>query len=208
MTSAFAAINLQKYSMYMTADKAVAGKTVDVTLALKNDKAVASWEAVVALPEGITLASAEVAGTRTPEGYTITTSTEGNVVTLFCEGEEGTALTGQDGVIATLTLNVASTVAEGDYTIKMNSMTATDETGKAWKRVEWDTQELTLTVEAPAGIKGDVNGDGTVTVADIVAVQNIMADPSLETPASDVNSDGSITVADIVSIQNIMAGVE
>ena len=56
---------------------------------------------------------------------------------------------------------------------------------------------------------GDVNGDGQVGIADIVAVTNVMA--SITTDAdvkarADVNGDGQVGIADIVAITNIMAG--
>ena len=57
-------------------------------------------------------------------------------------------------------------------------------------------------------IKGDVNGDGTVDVADIAAVIDAMAAAATGTSAStpaDVNGDGSIDVADIAAIIDIMA---
>lgn len=56
-------------------------------------------------------------------------------------------------------------------------------------------------------IKGDVNGDGQVTGADIQAIINIMAGTSPKTTAADVNGDGQVTGADIQAVINIMAGL-
>ena len=56
-------------------------------------------------------------------------------------------------------------------------------------------------------IQGDVNGDGSVNVGDIMAVINVMAgqggDMTLE--QADVNGDGSVNVGDIMAIINLMA---
>ena len=61
------------------------------------------------------------------------------------------------------------------------------------------------------GLKGDVNGDGTVGIGDIVAITNVMAgietDEAVKARA-DVNDDGSVGIGDIVAITNIMAGIE
>ena len=54
-------------------------------------------------------------------------------------------------------------------------------------------------------IKGDVNGDGTVDVADISAIISDMAGTS-EYAAADVNGDGTVDVADISNVISIMAG--
>lgn len=56
------------------------------------------------------------------------------------------------------------------------------------------------------GIKGDVNGDGKVTVADAVAVMDyyIHRSEASDLDATyDVNGDGRVTVADAVEIMNI-----
>ena len=54
-------------------------------------------------------------------------------------------------------------------------------------------------------LKGDVNGDGTVDVADISAVITIMANGNSGDKA-DVNADGTVDVADISAVITIMAG--
>ena len=70
-------------------------------------------------------------------------------------------------------------------------------------------------------VKGDVNGDGTVDVADIAAIINVMASvgtrrvASVPTPRvasdyvpalnADVNGDGAVDVADIATVISIMA---
>ena len=53
-------------------------------------------------------------------------------------------------------------------------------------------------------IKGDVNGDGSVDVADIATIIDVMA-KSGNDAAADVNGDGSVDVADIASVIDIMA---
>ena len=61
------------------------------------------------------------------------------------------------------------------------------------------------TPEPPTpAIKGDVNGDGTVDVADISAIISVMAGTAQYDDA-DVNGDTSVDVADISSVITIMA---
>ncbi len=59
-----------------------------------------------------------------------------------------------------------------------------------------------------AAAPGDVNGDGTIDVADIATVISVMAsggaDP-VSARSADVNNDGVVDVADIATIINIMA---
>lgn len=53
-------------------------------------------------------------------------------------------------------------------------------------------------------LKGDVNNDGAVNIADVAAVLNIMAGNS--TGNGDVNGDGAVNIADVAAVLNIMAG--
>ena len=55
-----------------------------------------------------------------------------------------------------------------------------------------------------AGKKGDVNGDGSVDVADIACIIDVMAGTAVYETA-DVNDDKTVDVADIASVISIMA---
>lgn len=57
-------------------------------------------------------------------------------------------------------------------------------------------------------VQGDVNGDGSVTIADVTALVNIILGKSTA-PASgvaDVNNDGTVTIADVTALVNIILG--
>ena len=80
-------------------------------------------------------------------------------------------------------------------------------------RVNIDDITLYKRIEGPIPptptIKGDVNRDGEVTVADVNAVilfiLNATRDAEAELPA-DVNCDGEVTIADINMIISIIIG--
>ena len=63
--------------------------------------------------------------------------------------------------------------------------------------------DLVINADKPV-IKGDVNNDFAVTIADGVAVLNAMAGEEVAGVA-DVNGDGEVTIADFVAVLNIMA---
>ena len=52
---------------------------------------------------------------------------------------------------------------------------------------------------------GDLNGDGTVDIADAVTVLDLMATSAYDV-AADLNNDGVVDIADFVSVLDIMAG--
>lgn len=61
---------------------------------------------------------------------------------------------------------------------------------------------------AQGSTTGDVNNDGSVDVADIASIIDVMAGKTggLSVTAADVNGDGNVDVADIATIFDIMAG--
>lgn len=62
-------------------------------------------------------------------------------------------------------------------------------------------------VEDYAGAYGDVDGDGTVTSADVTAIYNyLLNNDSTGIVNGDVDGDGTITAGDVTAIYNILLG--
>ena len=58
-----------------------------------------------------------------------------------------------------------------------------------------------------AGVKGDVNRDGTVDISDVVALVNIILNGSSDYQAeADVNNDEGIDISDVVALVNLILG--
>ena len=192
-----AALNRANNHLYAKDVTAKQGQTVEVTLNMKNlTKKIINWKTTLNLPEGVTFVSA-VAADRWTEEIAVTD------LTLFSETENAVEV--GDGCVAKITLQVASTVAEGEYEIQLTDMvmTADDQTSIA----QTESKTFKLTVEAgEVGIKGDVNGDGAVDGMDVVAVYNVMLGNAESTPAADVNGDGAVDGMDVVAIYGIMLG--
>jgi len=68
--------------------------------------------------------------------------------------------------------------------------------------------DVTITVTWKlAVVKGDVNGDGTVDISDVVALVNIILNGSSDYQAeADVNNDEGIDISDVVALVNIILG--
>ena len=104
------------------------------------------------------------------------------------EAVQAVTWTSSNPAVATVDENgLVTAVAPGTATITATTTDGTDLTASC-----------KVTVEDPA-IPGDVNGDGNVNGADIVAVINyVLADDI----AGDVNGDGNVNGADIVAVIN------
>ena len=57
-----------------------------------------------------------------------------------------------------------------------------------------------------SGIFGDINGDGTVSVIDVVQVINMILGGSDIDSAADLNDDGNVDVLDVIIMVNIILG--
>ena len=133
---------------------------------------------------------------------------------------------GQNGKAVTPTFSLDEDIATGTYAPSIDGTTLTvkatmpDNESIGVFNVTCTDGETTFTQRfgvaitgETAGLKGDVNGDGAVNVADIAAVIDVMAGTPLPSGeagggSADVNGDGKVDVADIATIISIMAGEE
>ena len=64
---------------------------------------------------------------------------------------------------------------------------------------------------APILAKGDVNGDGKITIDDATLVQKAIAEivalDSAQKYAADTNRDGEVTISDVTQIQKYVAEI-
>ena len=77
--------------------------------------------------------------------------------------------------------------------------------GNGWPLLQWQVERGDHIQLCGFVKRGDVNLDGTTTIADAVTVLNAMAGEEVSGDA-DVNGDGYVTIADFVTVLNIMAG--
>jgi hypothetical protein len=191
-----AAINRANNYLEASAATATAGKTVEVSILMTNNFNIINWQTNLVLPEGITLVSAVAA-----EKWVDPVNVEGNQISSETETAVGA---GSKAVVAKVTLQVASTVAEGEYDIALSGTVMIADNSTIVTQI--DNKVAKLTVEPAIGIKGDVNGDNAVDVMDAVMIYDIMAGNVASKPEADVNGDNAVDVMDVVAIYDIMAG--
>ena len=207
MTAMWASIT-DAYQIYVTAAaNGTVGGTAELTLNMKNRNAIGTWVCDLVLPEGVTFEEITIVEGRYPAEYgtpQIKTVDKGDgIVTITCEGEEGIALTGTDGAVATVTVKISADVKAGNYAVTVENTKLIEVNGTIHEK---NSIEYTWTIEegAAPGIEGDLNGDGVVNIADAVAVLNIIAAESND-PEADLNGDGAVNIADFVAVLNIIA---
>ena len=107
---------------------------------------------------------------------------------------------------------------------KKLEVAATAESERATVTVDWnedgafykidikgglDHFALSYIIYLTDGMPGDVDGDGTVNVSDIIKVKNLIMEGTwtpAELTAGDMNNSGKLDVADIIAIKNMIMG--
>ena len=182
------------------------GKTVALPVSMTNTKQIAGFQFDLTLPAGVTVATnskgkfVTTLSTRAGD-HTVSASSIGNNTYRFIvTSMGGDVFTVGEGTVITVMLSVGSTMADGDYTMSISSE-LTGKEGSTMTRIIAANSQATLTVTSVQA--GDANGDGFVTVTDVIC---IISDILNDTPddfvrsAADVNGDGEITVTDVIIV--------
>jgi hypothetical protein len=133
-----------------------------------------------------------------------------NTITLVNEEKHGTVTVAASAKCGE---SVAITVTP-DNGYMLDTIEVKDANGN---EVELDEDDMSFTMPDSnvtirvtwklAGMKGDVNRDGTVDISDVVALVNIILNGSSDYQAeADVNNDEGIDISDVVALVNIILG--
>jgi len=143
----------------------------------------------------------------TPTFTGTATDTQSNISSVEYKVDSGSwvAATASDGAFDSLSEGytfTTSTLSTGEHTVYVR---ATDAASSPNTTLEADYATDTFTVEPPAVVPGDANGDGLVNALDITKVERIIAMLDAETPGADANVDGLVNALDITKVERIIA---
>ena len=130
------------------------------------------------------------------------------VAPIFAEGVESLKVVTKDGTPGIqLALSDVQKITVGETGIKVIPKASSAAQPEYFYS---NLMKIKLGEMEPIGLKGDVNGDGTVDISDAnLTINIILGAASLsDFPAADVNGDGSVDVSDVNLIINIILGGE
>jgi len=118
------------------------------------------------------------------------------------------AISQANGDGMTITIDVADNMAVGTYTMTIKDIEMTvKKTGNVYEDIHPKNSTATLTITE--AVMGDVNGDGRVSVTDVISMNSYILE---EEPAqfirkvADLNGDGRVTITDMVQVIDIILG--
>ena len=164
------------------------GRLLRLSLKIANGKNVAGYQATVSFDTTALRYVGSANGDYLPEGaFFVEPTVAGNLVKLNAASLAG-EING-DGTLATLTFEVVAVKAS---ILTLSDVLLTNRAGETFVP-QVENAEIT----EPPGLKEDINGDGTVNIADLVLVASNLGKTS---QAADVNGDGVVNIADLVLV--------
>ena len=172
------------YAIYVSDVVVGAGATAKLSICMKNRAPIRSFQFDMYLPEGVT-ALTNVNGriraalsderlSETDERVVSASNLGWGAIYFTCSSRTDDAFTGTDGKVAELEVRIAEDMAEGSYpiTLKNEYLVLADSKQFFTESVESDLSVGPYNPEVI--LRGDMNNDGKISVADMTAILNII----------------------------------
>lgn len=181
---------------------------------LSDEETIMGFQFDLQLPDGITVAESDGKLKAALTGnavntHSISSTKVSNGLYRFVVTPQGSrAISNANGDGMTVAIDVADDVAVGNYTMAIKDIEMTvKKTGNVYEDIHPRNSTATLTVTE--AVPGDVNGDGRVSVTDVISMNSYILE---EVPAqfirkvADLNGDGKVTITDMVQVIDIILG--
>ena len=181
---------------------------------LSDEETIMGFQFDLQLPTGVTVADkdgklqAALTGNAV-NTHSISSSKVSDGLYRFVVTPQGSrAISQETGDGMTITASVADDVATGTYDMTIRDIEMTvRKTGNVYEDIHPKNSTAVLTVTE--AVMGDVNGDGRVSVTDVISMNSYILE---EEPAqfirkvADLNGDGKVTITDMVQVIDIILG--
>ena len=130
-----------------------------------------------------------------------TFATKRNRYRFVCISANNAPIKGTSGTLLKIPLTADANMKPGDYEAKLENIIFTQQDGTENALL---VRNFNITITEACG---DVNGDGAITVSDIVSVINhimLHTEGIFNKEAADANQDGEINISDVVNIVNLI----
>ena len=165
------------------------GNQLEISLKVTGGEVVAGYQASLQFDTTALRYVSGANGDFLPAGaFFVDPKLEGNLVKLNAASLAGES--NGDGTLATLTFEVVAVKAS---TLTLSDVLLTNKTGETFVP-QIENAEITEST----GLKEDVNGDGTVNIADLVLVAGALGETGQN--IADVNGDEQVNIADLVLV--------
>ena len=190
------------YALTLADAEVLHGNNVVIPVSMTNAEPITAFQTDLYLPEGFELLDAVPAERMAADHILSKNKMADGGVRILCYSLSISPFTGNEGELFYITVSVPDDAA-GDYTLMLKKSILTT----AGENAEVRCEDASSNLNVWAYVIGDANGDGVVTVSDVVAVANYILGKNPQPfifDAADVNGDGEITVTYVVLIARIV----
>ncbi len=142
------------------------------------------------------------ARTNTFAAAMLTAYSQNRAVRVIAASTNGAAIAPGDGEVCTVRVSVPKGMAEGKYMLQLSNISIADTEAHSH-----DVHNIYSAIIVRDLSLGDANGDGKITVADLVAIAHYVLDyppANFSVRAADVNLDNKVNVADYVGVVHLL----
>lgn len=181
------------------------GRIAILPVEMLNKGEITAFEFELYLPDGITLEDCELTSRQQSDHKCSFTKQADGKYKVAAYSGSSKAFSGSEGALINLMLEVSKDLEVGDYTISVKNieLTLTDSSPVI-------PADISATLTAKKIKAGDANGDGKVSISDVVAIVNHIigkTPANFVAAAADVNGDGNINVFDVTKAVNMVLGI-
>lgn len=205
-------ISLMSNVVYIENVEANAGKQLTLSVKMKNTVEVQGFGFDLYLPDGVTVAEDEdgfslvtLSTERTTEkktNYFDSNIMEAGFLRVLASSTKGYTISGNDGEIVQIVVNIDKDMEAGDYPIILKEIALSDNNSQGYETA-YVKSTLTISSYTP----GDVDGNGKINVVDFTAIANYIlgkAPTGFIEKAADVDGNGKVNVVDLTAVANLI----
>ena len=190
--------------LYIRDFEIVVGESKTIALILDNDTAYSAFQTDIYLSDGLEIEQEDgeyiidLNSERTAKSHVVSTfKREDGAIRVFVTSQNLATFKGNSGDIAYIQIKATNAFPSSGTISLKNSIAAESD---ATRHILGDS---TAKAGELSTLKGDVNGDGEVNIADINVVIDMILSGTFNTNG-DVNGDGEVNIADINAVIDLI----
>ena len=202
-------------TLYIYDTEALLDTEITLSVRMKNSVDVEAFAFDLVLPRGMEVVTdsvgnpmASLSEERTTPDRTDTFMSallpayQGSAVRVIAASSVCSAIEAGDGEVCTVKVHVPANMAKGEYQVQLLHISIADTLARSH-----DVEQMISTITVSEYLPGDANGDGEVTVADLVAIAAHVLGYTPEgfvAVAADINKDMLVNVADFIAVAHLL----